>query len=259
MSEVMKIFYALSDANSGELLESNAGGAELGFVTGKEQVIEALEKELLNMQAGDKKLIKIACADALGQRDESLMQLLPKEQFAGIELKVGMPLIGQDEEGNNVHAIVSKLQGDDVLLDYNHPYAGKDLIFDIHLTERRPADSDEELTGVVKMPHTCCCGGHHHHEHGHEPGSCKKAQKFDEIYGEHKEHECGCGGHHHHERATHKDSCGEHGEHGCGGGHHHHHGHAEHECGCGGHGEHKHKDGGCCGGECESDNYSFER
>lgn len=259
MSEVMKIFYALNDANSGELLESNAGGAELGFVTGKEQVIEALEKELLNMQAGDKKQIKIACADALGQRDESLMQLLPKEQFAGIELKVGMPLIGQDEEGNNVHAIVSKLQGDDVLLDYNHPYAGKDLIFDIHLTERRPADSDEELTGVVKMPHTCCCGGHHHHEHGHEPGSCKKAQKFDEIYGEHKEHECGCGGHHHHERATHKDSCGEHGEHGCGGGHHHHHGHAEHECGCGGHGEHKHKDGGCCGGECESDNYSFER
>ena len=247
MSEVMKIFYALSDANSGELLESNAGGAELGFVTGKEQVIEALEKELLKMKAGDKKQIKIACADALGQRDESLMQLLPKEQFAGIELKVGMPLIGQDEEGNSVHAIVSKLQGDDVLLDYNHPYAGKDLIFDIHLTERRPADSDEELTGVVKMPHTCCCGGgHHHHEHRHEPGSCKKAQKFDEIYGEHgcygghgehKEHECGCGGHGEH---------AEHGEHGCGGGHgeHHHHERSTHKDSC---------------GECDSDNYSFER
>lgn len=196
MAEVIKFFYALSDANTNELLESNAGGAELGFVCGKEQIIQALENELLKMSVGEKKQIKILAKDALGERDENLMQLLPKEQFAGIDLEVGMPLIGQDENGNSVHAIVVKIDDENVLLDYNHPYASKDLIFDVEITERREADSDEELTGVVKMPHTCACGGHSHehsHEHSHDHGSC-------------------CGGHNHGHSSRHGDGC-------CGGGH----------------------------------------
>lgn len=171
MAEVIKFFYALSDANTNELLESNAGGAELGFVCGKEQIIQALENELLKMSVGEKKQIKILAKDALGERDEKLMQLLPKEQFAGIDLEVGMPLIGQDENGNSVHAIVARIDDENVLLDYNHPYASKDLIFDVEITERREADSDEELTGVVKVPHTCACGGHSH-GHSHDHGSC---------------------------------------------------------------------------------------
>lgn len=171
MADVIKFFYALSDANTNELLESNAGGAELGFVCGKEQIIQALENELLKMSVGEKKQIKILAKDALGERDEKLMQLLPKEQFAGIDLEVGMPLIGQDENGNSVHAIVARIDDENVLLDYNHPYASKDLIFDVEITERREADSDEELTGVVKVPHTCACGGHSH-GHSHDHGSC---------------------------------------------------------------------------------------
>lgn len=171
MAEVIKFFYALSDANTNELLESNAGGAELGFVCGKEQIIQALENELLKMSVGEKKQIKILAKDALGERDEKLMQLLPKEQFAGIDLEVGMPLIGQDESGQSVHATVVKIDDENVLLDYNHPYASKDLIFDVEITERREADSDEELTGVVKVPHTCACGGHSH-GHSHDHGSC---------------------------------------------------------------------------------------
>ena len=162
MTEVIKFFYALSDANTKELLESNAGGAELGFVCGKDQIIKALEDELLKMSVGEKKQIKILAADALGERDESLMQLLPKEQFAGIDLKIGMALIGQDESGQSVHATVVKIYDENVLLDYNHPYASKDLIFDVEITERRQADSDEELTGVVKTPHVCACGGGGH-------------------------------------------------------------------------------------------------
>lgn len=196
MAEVIKFFYALSDANTNELLESNAGGAELGFVCGKEQIIQALENELLKMSVGEKKQIKILAKDALGERDENLMQLLPKEQFAGIDLEVGMPLIGQDENGNSVHAIVAKIDDDDVLLDYNHPYASKDLIFDVEITERRQADSDEELTGVVKTPHTCACSGHSHdHSHDHNHGHS------------------GCGGGHDHDHSSkHGDGC-------CGGGH----------------------------------------
>lgn len=201
MTEVIKFFYALSDANTKELLESNAGGAKLGFVCGKDQIIKALEDELLKMGVGEKKQIKILAADGLGERDESLMQLLPKEQFAGIDLKIGMALIGQDESGQSVHATVVKIDDENVLLDYNHPYASKDLIFDVEITERRQADSDEELTGVVKTPHVCACGGgghshEHSHGHSHGDGGC-------------------CGGHSHEHSHEHS-----HGDGGCcGGGH----------------------------------------
>lgn len=200
MTEIIKFFYALSDANTKELLESNAGGAELGFVCGKDQIIKALEDELLKMGVGEKKQIKILAADGLGERDESLMQLLPKEQFAGIDLKIGMALIGQDESGQSVHATVVKIDDENVLLDYNHPYASKDLIFDVEITERRQADSDEELTGVVKTPHVCACGGGHSHEHSHGHS--------------HGDGGC-CGGHSHghsHEHSHGDGGC-------CGGGH----------------------------------------
>ena len=188
MSKVVKFFYSLSDANSKELLESNAGGGELAFVSGKNQVLPKLEEALLGMREGEHKEISIACADGLGEYDEKLIQTLPKEQFAGIDLAVGMELFGQDESGETARVVVKELKGDEVVIDFNHPYAGKDLLFEVELTELRDADENEELTGVVVMPHTCGCGGHAGHGHG-GGGCCGGAH--------HDEHGGGCCGRHH--------------------------------------------------------------
>ncbi|MEE3694504.1 peptidylprolyl isomerase [Campylobacter sp. CLAX-22107-21] len=186
MSKVIKMFYELKDANSGELLESNIGGQEIAFVSGKNQVLEALESGVLNLEVGQKATIKIPASQGVGEYDENALQVLPKEQFAGIDLNIGMELFGEGEDGSTVRVTVKAIGENDVTVDFNHPYAGKDLEFNVQITENRDADADEELTGVVAMPHVCGCGGHsHEHHHGHG----------------------GCGGHGHHHHDDEDECC----------------------------------------------------
>ncbi|AJB46043.1 peptidylprolyl isomerase [Campylobacter fetus subsp. testudinum] len=191
MSKVIKMFYELKDAKTGELLESNIDAQEIAFVTGKNQVLEALENGVKDLKVGENATVRIPASEGLGEYDESALQVLPKEQFAGIELNEGMELFGEGEDGSTVRVTVKSISDNDVTVDFNHPYAGKDLEFNVKITENRDADADEELTGVVVMPNVCGCGsgGHHHHEHEGE-GCCGG--------GHHDEHGGGCCGKHHH-------------------------------------------------------------
>lgn len=179
MSKVIKMFYEIKDANTNEILESNMGFDEIAFVSGKGQILPKLEEKILEMALGDEKEISLKSQEAFGDYDEKLIQVLPREQFAGIELEVGGTLIGENEDGSSIQVIIKEINDENVTIDCNSPYAGKDLSIKVKITEYRDADADEELTGVVYMPHSCCCGGHdededddgccggsHHHEHG---------------------------------------------------------------------------------------------
>ncbi|MFW5624520.1 MAG: FKBP-type peptidyl-prolyl cis-trans isomerase, partial [Campylobacter hyointestinalis] len=177
---------------TGELLESNIDGQEIAFVSGKNQVLESLEAGVINLKSGESTIISIPAAQGVGEYDEAALQVLPKEQFAGIELNEGMELFGEGEDGSSVRVIVKAIGENEVTVDFNHPYAGRDLEFNVKITENRDADADEELTGVVAMPHVCGCGGHgHHHEHG--GGGCCGGHGHNE---DHEDGEC-CGGHGH--------------------------------------------------------------
>ncbi|QDS04563.1 FKBP-type peptidyl-prolyl cis-trans isomerase [Campylobacter fetus] len=191
MSKVIKMFYELKDAKTGELLESNIDAQEIAFVTGKNQVLEALENGVINLKVGENATVRIPASEGLGEYDDSALQVLPKEQFAGIELNEGMELFGEGEDGSTVRVTVKSISDNDVTVDFNHPYAGKDLEFNVKITENRDADADEELTGVVVMPHVCGCGGGSHHHHDHDGEGCCGG-------GHHDEHGGGCCGKHHH-------------------------------------------------------------
>ena len=190
-NRVIKMYYELKDAKSGEILESNLSGNPVAFISGKEQIIQKLEDEVVALAAGESKIIKISPSDGVGEYNEAAIQILPKEEFAGIDLVVGMELFGQSEEGVTTRVIVKAIGEEDVTIDFNHPFAGKELEFNVKVVENREPSEDELMTGVPEGEHTCGCGGHGHHHHG--------------------EHEC-CGGHGHH-----------HGDHECCGGHGHHH------------------------------------
>ncbi len=186
MTRVIKLFYELRDADTGDILESNFGQQEIAFVTGKEQVLAALENGVLNSAAGDELNIKIKAAEAFGPLNKDAIQKIAKEQFAGIELSVGMELFGEGDDGQMARVIVKEIAQDEVTVDFNHPYAGRDLEFNIKISENREASADEALTGVPAGVHVCgcgdggcgshsddeCCGGAHHDEHG--GGCCGK-------------------------------------------------------------------------------------
>lgn len=174
-NSVVSMFYELKDANTGEVLESNLYSQPISFILGKGQILEGLEEEIAKLDSPSNADIIIKKEQALGEYDESAVQTLPKEQFAGIDLKVGMELFGESEDGSSVRVSVKEIKENEVSVDYNHPYAGKDLLFSLNIVDARAATEDEILTGIVAGSHSCGCGGHghdHEHEHGHGGGGC---------------------------------------------------------------------------------------
>ena len=186
-NQVVSIHYELKSVDNGEILDSNLQGAPLSFIVGKGQIIPGLEEKIKGLKAGESANIEVAAADAYGVYDENAVQTLPKEQFAGLELNVGMTLYGQGEHGETVQVIVKSFNDENVEIDFNHPLAGQDLLFAITVAEVRDATADEILNGYVGGAHggcgcgsgdSChttdddegCCGGHGH-EHG-EGGCC---------------------------------------------------------------------------------------
>ena len=91
---------------------------------------------------------------------KKLFKLLPKEQFAGIELVEGMSLYGTGEHGETVQVVVKSFNDAEVTIDYNHPMAGRTLMFSVAILSLRDATEEEIQTGVVggmaAMGGGCC-------------------------------------------------------------------------------------------------------
>jgi FKBP-type peptidyl-prolyl cis-trans isomerase SlyD len=177
-NQVVSMFYELKDAN-GNLIDSNMDSTPLRFIMGKNQIIAGLEREIANMSQGDASSVAIKAVDGYGEYDKNAVQTVPIEQFAGLELANGMTLYGQGEDGNTVQVIVKEFNDKEVIIDFNHPLAGKDLYFDIEIAEVRDATEDELINGYVEGSHSCSCEEHN-----------------SECCGEHNDDQC-CGGHHH--------------------------------------------------------------
>ncbi|EAI4317501.1 peptidylprolyl isomerase [Campylobacter coli] len=174
-NSVVSIFYELKDANTNEVLESNLYAQPISFILGKGQILEALEEEVMKLDCPSNADVVIKKDKGLGEYDENAVQVLPKEQFAGIDLKIGMELFGEGENGETVRVTVKEIGENDVTIDYNHPYAGRDLLFSLNIVDARAASEDELLTGIIAGSHSCGCGsghGHGHDHHGHGGGGC---------------------------------------------------------------------------------------
>jgi len=157
--KVVAIEYKLIDAETKQELDSNIGQEALEFITGTQTVIPGLEVELLKLNKGDKSDITVQPADGYGEVNEEAIQTLPKEQFAGVELEEGMTLYGTSEDGQTVQVTVKSFNDDEVTIDYNHPLAGRTLLFSVEIIDVRDATDEELATGVVGgMPDSCGCG-----------------------------------------------------------------------------------------------------
>ena len=192
-NKVIAIEYTLTDANSKEQLDTNVGNNPLEFISGMGQIIPGLEKEIENLPAGEKADVMVQPAEAYGEYNEEAVQTLPKEQFAGIDLVEGMSLYGTGEGGQTVQVMVKGFTDEEVTIDYNHPLAGKTLMFSVVIMDVRDATAEELQTGIVGGMAAAggCCGGGSCGSHGSEAAAeseCCGGEKHGE------EHEC-CGGH----------------------------------------------------------------
>ena len=145
-NQIVSLEYEVRD---GEIVvDSNIGGTPLIFMFGKGQVIPGLESGIANMNVGDNGEIPVKAVDAYGEYNAEAQQVVPKDQFAGIELEVGMTLYGQAEDGGTTQVTVKEIAGDNIVIDFNHPLSGKKLMFSVTINNVRDASAEEALTGV---------------------------------------------------------------------------------------------------------------
>lgn len=119
---------------TGETFDSSEGREPLEFVVGSGQVIKGFDDALMNMSVGEKKTVEIPVEEAYGQRRDDMVVEYPKDQFpAEMTPEIGMQLNMADNQGNNFPVVITEIKDEIVVLDANHPLAGKDLIFDLEI------------------------------------------------------------------------------------------------------------------------------
>ncbi len=151
---VVTLRYKVADANGKLIEESRAPMVYLhgGYGTTLPKIEAALEGKLPGFQA----TLQLQPEDAFGPRDESLVRTIPRSEFPP-GVKVGGQLQGRGEDGHEQVFNVIKIKGDTVMLDGNHPLAGKALRFVVTVTGVRAASEEEIAHRHVHGEH-----GHHH-------------------------------------------------------------------------------------------------
>lgn len=144
--------YKVADAQ-GKLVEQSS--APMVYLHGGYGgTLPKIEAALQGQEPGYQTVLALDPQDAFGPRDEGMMRTIPRSQFPP-GVKVGGQLEGRGTDGREQIFNVVKIKGDTVILDANHPLAGKALRFTLKVTDVRAA-SEEEITHR-----------HVHGEHGH--------------------------------------------------------------------------------------------
>ena len=153
-NNVWSFHYELFDSK-GKTLDKSEKDEPLSFLEGKGQIINGLESELIKLNVGDKKKITVPAKDAYGLRNDTLTREVLRSELPSSDVKVGDMFNTENEDFDVV--TVMKVTQTHVTLDGNHPLAGQDLTFDIEITAKRAATSEELAHG-----HAHGAGGHHH-------------------------------------------------------------------------------------------------
>lgn len=155
-TQVIAFNYILKN-KQGDLLDKSEPSQPLPFMVGQQQIIPALEAELINMGEGDKKNVSLLAKDAYGDFRQDMIMEVPKEELAHLKIELGSHL--QLQLQNQVRVVrVAKISDSHVTLDGNHPLAGVDLVFDVEVVLVREATAEEIAHGHVHGIH-----GHSHH------------------------------------------------------------------------------------------------
>ncbi|HWH77639.1 MAG TPA: peptidylprolyl isomerase [Candidatus Binatus sp.] len=136
---VVSFEYTLTD-QSGAVLDSSKGKAPMTYTQGNGQIIHGLESQLLGMRLNEEKKITVKPEDAYGPVNPRAFQEVPKDKLPPDALKVGTTLMASGPQVERIPVRVHEIREHTVIIDLNHPLAGKTLIFDVKIVDIKAAD-----------------------------------------------------------------------------------------------------------------------
>ena len=119
---------------TGEVFDSSEGREPLKFQVGSGQIIPGFEEAVLGKQPGDKVTINIKPENAYGEVRKDLFVKVPLDKMPG-EVQVGQSLQAVGADKRPVQVVVKEVNEDHIVIDGNHPLAGKELVFDIEVVD----------------------------------------------------------------------------------------------------------------------------
>jgi FKBP-type peptidyl-prolyl cis-trans isomerase SlyD len=140
--KLVSVEYTLKD-EKGQQIESNVGQDPLTYLHGTGQIIPGLEKSLDGMKAGDTKEVTVEPEQAYGQVDARAVVEVPSDKVPEEARKIGSSLQSTGENGQPMFARVSEIKDSTIILDFNHPLAGKTLTFDVKILEVNEASAQQ--------------------------------------------------------------------------------------------------------------------
>ena len=150
-NDVVTLKYVLhTNDESGEkvFVEETSEDNPMTFLYGVGMMIPKFEESIQNLNVGDKTSFTIEPAEGYGEKNPDAVTQLPLDMFQGQELPpVGAALPLSDNQGNHFQAIVLEVTPEAVIVDLNHPMAGRNLHFDVELLNTRPATEEELAHG----------------------------------------------------------------------------------------------------------------
>lgn len=151
---VVAIDFSLKDETD-QLIDASTDGDPLIYLHGHKNIVPGLEAALEGKAQGDELQVHLNPNEAFGEHNPELRQKVPENAFQGVEeLSEGMQFQAEGPNGQMVVEVVD-IQEDGILIDGNHPLAGKQLNFDVKVKELREATEDEVQNGSVDEGGCC--------------------------------------------------------------------------------------------------------
>ena len=132
--KTVKVNYSLTV--DGKVVDSSKGREPLEFKEGAHQMIPGFEKALMGMKAGQKKSFTLKPEEGYGKINPKAYQEVPKSQLPkDMTPEAGMTLMAQTKDGQKIPVRIKEVKKDSVVMDFNHPLAGKTLKFDVEVVD----------------------------------------------------------------------------------------------------------------------------
>ena len=136
----VSIEYTLTD-DSGKVIDTNVGKEPLTYIQGAGQIVKGLEQELNGMKVGDQKKVSVKPEDGYGALNEKAFQEIAREKIPIEAQKAGTMLMTKGPDGRGVPIRVHEVKEKTVVVDFNHPLAGKTLNFDVKIKDIKAAEA----------------------------------------------------------------------------------------------------------------------
>lgn len=137
---IVSIEYTLTD-DEGKVIDTNVGKEPLTFIQGAGQIVSGLEKELQGLKAGDHKKVTVKPEDGYGMPSQQAFQEMPRETIPVEAQKPGVTLMAKAPDGRAIPIRVHEVKEKTVVVDFNHPLAGKTLNFDVKIKDIKAAQA----------------------------------------------------------------------------------------------------------------------